>query len=83
MTFDNDLAFSLHEKIAKALKVKTYFTRSCTSQDKRTVENRIGVIRRYFPKGTDMTKVHWSTIKSAERKLNNRPITKFNYHSTL
>lgn len=81
LTFDNDLAFASHEKIAKALKVKTYFTRPYTSQDKGTVENRIGVVRRFFPKGTDMTKVHWSTIKSVERKLNNRPVRKFNYLS--
>ena len=81
LTFDNDLAFAKHELIAKELKVKTYFTRPYTSQDKGTVENRIGVIRRFFPKGTDMTKIHWSTIKSVERKLNNRPVRKFNYLS--
>jgi len=81
MTFDNDLAFAQHEKIADQLNTKTYFTRPYTSQDKGTVENRIGVIRRFFPKGTDMTKVHWSTIKSVERKLNNRPVRKFNYLS--
>lgn len=81
LTFDNDLAFAQHEIIAKHLNTKTYFTRPYTSQDKGTVENRIGVIRRFFPKGTDMTKVHWNTIKSVERKLNNRPVRKFNYLS--
>lgn len=81
ITFDNDLAFAQHEKIADQLNAKTYFTRPYTSQDKGTVENRIGVIRRFFPKGTNMTKVHWSTIKSVERKLNKRPVRKFNYLS--
>lgn len=79
LTFDNDLAFAAHEKISTELKLKTYFTRPYTSQDKGTVENRIGVIRRFFPKGTNMSKVHHSTIKSVERKLNNRPVRKFNY----
>jgi len=83
LTFDNDLAFAQHEKIAKALNVRTYFTRPYTSQDKGTVENRIGVIRRFFPKGTDMNKVHWNTIRSVETKLNNRPVRKFNYLSPL
>ena len=59
------------------------FTRPYTSQDKGTVENRIGVIRRFFPKGTDMSKVHHSTIKSVERKLNRRPLRKFNYLTPL
>ena len=83
LTFDNDLAFADHQEIARILKVKTYFTRPYTSQDKGTVENRIGVIRRFFPKGTDMSKVHHSTIKSVERKLNNRPVRKFDYLTPL
>jgi len=83
LTFDNDLAFADHQKIARLLNVKTYFTRPYTSQDKGTVENRIGVIRRFFPKGTDMSKVHHNTIRSVERKLNNRPLRKFNYLTPL
>ena len=53
MTFDNDQAFSQHEKIAKELKIKTYFTRPYTSQDTGTFENRNGVVRVFFPKKTD------------------------------
>ena len=78
-TFDNDSGFSKHEKIAKVLQIETYFTRPYTSQDKGTVENRIGVIRRFLPKGIDISKVHHSSIKAIERKLNNRPVRKFNY----
>jgi IS30 family transposase len=79
MTFDNDLGFAEHQEIGKLLDVDTYFTRPYTSQDKGTVENRIGQIRRFFPKGTDMSKVHANTIKAVERKLNRRPVRKFNY----
>ncbi len=82
-TFDNDLAFANHLEIAEKLNAKTYFTRPYTSQDKGTVENRIGVIRRFFPKGTDMSKVHYNTIKSVEQKLNNRPLRKFKYRTPL
>jgi IS30 family transposase len=83
LTFDNGLEFAEHQEVSKQLNVKTYFTRPYTSQDKGTVENRIGVIRRFFPKGTDMSKVHHNTIKSVERKLNNRPVRKFNYLTPL
>ena len=79
LTFDNDLAFAKHEFIATALEVSTYFTRPYTSQDKGTVENRIGQIRRWFPKGTDMETIHPNYIKSIEDKLNNRPVRKFGY----
>ncbi|MBC7654169.1 MAG: hypothetical protein H7098_06785 [Oligoflexus sp.] len=50
MTFDNDMAFSKHEKIKAALEINTYFTGPYTSEDKGTIENRNGVIRRFFPK---------------------------------
>jgi len=60
-----------------------YFTRPYTSQDKGTVENRIGVIREFFPKGTDLRDVPEQRIKTVERHLNNRPIRKFNYLSPI
>ncbi len=79
MTFDNDQAFSQHEKIAKALCIKSYFTRPYTSQDKGTIENRNGVIRQFFPKKTDFNLIDNSEVKRVEKELNNRPIRKFGY----
>ena len=81
LTFDNDKAFTDHLEIGKKLNVDTYFTRPYTSQDKGTVENRIGVIRRFFPKKTDLTFITHQQVKAVERKLNNRPIRKFNYQT--
>lgn len=81
LTFDNDKAFTDHLKIGKELNVDTYFTRPYTSQDKGTVENRIGVIRRFFPKKTDLTFVTHQQVREVERKLNNRPVRKFNYQT--
>jgi len=78
-TFDNDKAFCCHQAIAELTGAKTYFTRPYTSQDKGTVENRIGVIRRFFPKKTDLTVVSDEYINEIENKLNNRPVRKFNY----
>jgi transposase, IS30 family len=82
MTFDNDQAFTQHEKIAKELGIKTYFTRPYTSQDKGTIENRNGVIRRFFPKKTDFNLISNSEIKRVEKEINNRPIRKFGYLSS-
>lgn len=79
LTFDNDKAFAGHLEVGKELNVKTYFTRPYTSQDKGTVENRIGVIRRFFPKKTDLTFITNQQIKQVEQKINNRPVRKFNY----
>jgi transposase, IS30 family len=79
LTFDNDQAFYRHIEIGEYLEAQTYFTRPYTSQDKGTVENRIGVIRRFWPKRTDLTKVTIEEIQKVENYINNRPVRKFNY----
>ena len=81
VTFDNDQAFGLHHEIAKELNVKTYFTRPYTSQDKGSIENRNGVIRRFYPKKTDFNEVTVKDVKRVEKSINNRPIRKFKYKS--
>ena len=83
LTYDNGKEFTQHKLIAKKIGVKSYFTRPYTSQDKGTVENRIGVIRRFFPKKTDLRNVDPNYIKQVERSINNRPIRKFNYFSPI
>lgn len=79
LTFDNDKAFSNHLEVGYTINASTFFTRPYTSQDKGTVENRIGVIRRFFPKKTDLRFVTDKEVKQVEQKINNRPIRKFNY----
>ncbi len=81
ITFDNDPAFGLHEVVANKLNADTYFTKPYTSQDKGTIENRNGVIRRFFPKKTDFNSVTVQEIKRVEDEINNRPIRKFKYLS--
>lgn len=83
ITFDNGKEFAGHMEIANKFKLKTYFTTPYTSQEKGTVENRIGVIRRFFPKKTDLRNITKERIKQVELSLNNRPIRKFNYLSPI
>jgi IS30 family transposase len=79
LTFDNDKAFAGHRAIGLALGLETYFTRPYTSQDKGTVENRIGQIRRFFPKKTDLREISHHRVRQVQEFLNNRPVRKFNY----
>ena len=79
LTFDNDMAFAKHLHIANKLGVKTFFTRPYISQDKGTVENRIGVIRMFYPKKTDFNRISYQDVKKVENHINNRPVRKFNY----
>lgn len=79
LTFDNDKAFTCHEVLEKQTGIKAYFTRPYTSQDKGTVENRIGVLRRFIPKKSDLKLVTKENLSEIETKLNRRPVRKFNY----
>lgn len=81
LTLDNGKEFAQHQKTGDLLNTKTYFTRPYTSQDKGTVENRTGVIRRFSSKKTDLRKVSHKRIKEVERLLNYGSIRKFNYHN--
>lgn len=76
---DNDKAFAYHYK----LKVPVYFTHPYSSFEKGSIENRIGVLRRFFPKKTDFRKLTKKEIKLVEHKLNNRPMKLFNFETPL
>lgn len=73
MTFDNGRENAQHMKLVKALGIKTYFCDPYSSWQKGSVENIIGLIRQYIPKGTDLSTVSDKRIQEIQDKLNNRP----------
>jgi IS30 family transposase len=81
MTGDNGTEFSEHKKIAEELGIDFYFTHPYSSWEKGTNENTNGLIRQYFPKGTDFNKITDEAIMTVENELNNRPRKCLNYKS--
>lgn len=73
ITFDNGLEFSEHEKIAHALGADIYFAHPYASWERGINENTNGLIRQYFPKGTDFNLVSDKAIQHVMDRLNNRP----------
>lgn len=73
MTFDNGRENAQHERLRNILGIKTYFCDPYSSWQKGSVENTIGLIRQYIPKGTDLSKVSHRRIKEIQERLNNRP----------
>ena len=73
LTFDNGTEFTQHEKIAKALKAKTYFANPYSSWERGINENTNGLLRQFFPKATDFNTVTTEQIDQAVALLNNRP----------
>lgn len=74
ITYDNGLEFAKHEEINKMFKMKSYFCKPYHSWEKGTVENINGLIRRFFPKGTNFDKIKNEQIKYVEDWINNRPM---------
>jgi IS30 family transposase len=74
ITNDRGQEFSDHERLARKLKVKVYFCDPYSSYQRGTNENRIGILRQYFPKKTDLSDLHWKTLKKVELEINNRPM---------
>lgn len=79
ITYDNGCEFSMHEEINKKLNTKSYFARPYCSNDKGTVENINGLIRRFFPKGTNFATITEEEIAYVENWINNRPMKILNY----
>ena len=79
ITYDNGCEFSQHENINKLLNTNSYFARPYCSNDKGTVENINGLIRRFFPKGTNFDNVSEEDIQYVQDWINNRPMKIHNY----
>ena len=73
ITGDNGTEFSEHKQIAEKLGIDFYFTHPYSSWEKGTNENTNGLIRQYFPKGTDFNHISDKSILIVENELNNRP----------
>jgi transposase, IS30 family len=73
LTFDNGTECIQHEKMAAALKAKTYFATPYASWERGINENTNGLLRQFFPKRTNFTTVTPGQIDQAVRLLNNRP----------
>lgn len=73
ITGDNGLEFAEHVYIAKELGIDFYFTHPYCSWEKGTNENTNGLIRQYFPKGTNFNLISQEMLDKVEKELNNRP----------
>jgi len=73
ITFDNGHENVEHDLINEELGTDSYFCNPYHSWEKGTIENLIGLIRRYLPKGTNFAKISDDRIAEIEHALNSRP----------
>lgn len=73
MTYDNGVEMAQHKLLTKQTGIDVYFAHPYASWERGTNENTNGLIRRYFPKGTDFNTITNRQLKTVQNKLNNRP----------
>lgn len=73
LTADNGREFGNHESIAEQLGADFYFAHPYSSWERGGNENANGLVRQYFPKGSDFTAITKKQLDRAMRRLNNRP----------
>ena len=73
MTYDNGTEMAQHKLFTKNSKVKVYFAHPYSPWERPTNENTNGLIRDYFPKGTDFNLIPKKQIKEVQDQLNQRP----------
>ena len=72
ITPDRGKEFTNHQDLTDQLKVEVYFSDPHAPWQRGTNENTNGLLREYFPKGSDLTFINEHTIQLWEDKLNNR-----------
>ena len=73
MTPDRGKEFADWARVARETGVEFYFCSPHHPWEKGTVENTNGLIREYFPKGTDFASVTDDRVREVYDKLNRRP----------
>jgi transposase, IS30 family len=81
MTFDNGKEFSQHQWLAERTGLAIYFAHPYRSWERGTIENTNGLLRQFFPKGTDFRSVSWQSLDEAEQSLNDRPRKRLGYRT--
>ncbi|WP_029484532.1 IS30 family transposase, partial [Deinococcus marmoris] len=73
ITIDQGREFVLTEALGQQWNASTYACHAHSPWEKGSVENTNGLLRQFFPKGTDFTVMELSTVIAAQHLLNNRP----------
>ncbi len=72
LSIDNDILFRMHKTLAKLLEVTIYFCHPYHSWEKGSIENVNKAIRKFIPKGSNLSLYDCDDIQAIEDFLNDR-----------
>ena len=83
VTLDNGPENTNWKDMEQETKASVYYAHPYHSWERGTNENTNGLIREYFPKGTDFTQIPDEEIRKVEYILNTRPRKRHNWSTPL
>jgi len=81
LTVDNGSEFARFKELENETGLTVYFADPYAAWQRGTNENTNGLLRQYFPKGTDFSKITEEDLAFAVKKLNYRPRKCLGYRS--
>jgi len=82
-TFDNGTEFTAYQVLTKSLGMAVYFADPYCAWQRGSNENLNGLVRQFFPKGTDFRQVRRRDVERVQQSLNDRPRRRLNYKTPL
>ena len=80
-TFDNGPEFRAYAKLSQWLGLLVFFAAPYRAWQRGSNENLNGLVRQFYPKGTDFKKVSRREVKRIEQLLNDRPRRRLRYRT--
>lgn len=81
MTLDNGKEFAQHQLLTDRLGLGVYFAKPYASWQRGLNENTNGLLRQFFPKGTDFARISHRRVARVETLLNERPRRSLGYQT--
>jgi IS30 family transposase len=81
LTLDNGKEFAEHEQLEVEAALRIYFAKPYCAWQRGTNENTNGLIRQFFPKGTDLASIPEHRFSKVQQLLNDRPRKRLGYRT--